>query len=275
MASYRKLLKPLQINTKKYEIEIKQIQFHYKQIHTRHLHNILTMEWESIKSGDLAAAWKMVRMDLGRNLFPGQLVVVPNLQDAAFYNLMVSFTKCKVGVLDKLAMVRPAYQLHGHIADLVDVSDSNMSELLYMCQHPVREEVTWPHYSRTWSKGKRSVTVELAGLTKLVANWTIREGGLVLDTGLEELEGVRKVYIISEVVYAETIRMEVDTGERRVSETLRQRLPVAFSYFKFPVSDEGVVQAARGRGEVDKEAEFLPVGEVDGEESARRTRSKG
>ena len=232
------------------------------------------MDWESIKSGDLVAAWRMVRKDLGRSIFPGELVVVPHLQEAAFYDLMVSFTKCKVGMLDKLARVGPFYQLHGHIVDLVDVCDSNMLELLHMCQHPVVEEVTWPDCRRSWSRGESSVTVELTGLTKLVANWTIGEGGLVLDTSLEELKEVRKVYIISEVVYAETIRVEVDTGERRVSETIRQKMPIAFSYFKFPVTREGVVQAARGRGEVDKEAQFLLVGEVEGDVPARRTRSK-
>ena len=59
-------------------------------------------EKEDGKIEDVASAWRMVRKEVGKELFP-RLVVVPHLQEAAFYDLMVLFTKCQTGMLDKLA----------------------------------------------------------------------------------------------------------------------------------------------------------------------------
>ena len=210
---------------------------------------------ESNKS--LVEAWGMVKKDLGKDLFPGQLVVVPHIQEAAYYNLMVCFTKCQTGVLDKVARVGSFYRLHGHLADLVDVTQTKMAELLFVSEHPVKEEISLPDYSHTWVKDRRTISVELSGLIKLVTNWTINEGSLVLDTGLEELEGVRKLYIISEVVFADRVRVEVTTGEQVLTDQVIQQVPMAFSYMKFPVTTEGVVKGVRGRGDLDREGEFL------------------
>ena len=49
----------------------------------------------------------------------------------------------------------------------------------------------------------------MSGLTKYVTNWTIGAGNLVIDTNMEDLQGINTVYIISEVIYAEKIRVEV------------------------------------------------------------------
>ena len=221
------------------------------------------MDWDSIRGSEpVAAAWRLVRRELAMDL-PGQLVGVPHLPEAAFYDLMVCFTKCPAGVLDKLAGVGPFYRLHGHVADLVDGERTDMQGLLEMCSRPAREDLSMADYSRTWSRGERAITVQLAGLTKLVITWTLTEGGLVLNTAVEELEEVKKVYVISEVVYADVATVTVETEERRVERT-EQQVPVAFSYFKFPVAGDGVVQAARGRGRLDREAEFLLVGGVGG-----------
>ena len=46
-------------------------------------------------------------------------------------------------------------------------------------------------------------------MTKYVTNWTIGAGNLVIDTNMEDLQGINTVYIISEVIYAEKIRVEV------------------------------------------------------------------
>ena len=128
--------------------------------------------------------------------------MVAHLQDAAFYDLMVVFTKCRVGFVDKLVGVAPLYSLHGHLADMVARAATDLPSLLDMCRSPVREGVSWPDFSHTWSRGGRSVTLSLTGLTKLVTNWTMAEGELVLDTRVEGLLEGGKVYIITEVVYA-------------------------------------------------------------------------
>ena len=113
--------------------------------------------------------------------------MVAHLQDAAFYDLMVVFTKCRVGFVDKLVGVAPLYSLHGHLADMVARAATDLPSLLDMCRSPVREGVSWPDFRNTWSRGGRSVTLSLTGLTKLVTNWTMAEGELVLDTRVEGL----------------------------------------------------------------------------------------
>ena len=149
-------------------------------------------------------------------------------------------------------------RLHGHIADLVAADRTGMAELLAVCERPVREAITWTDYHRTWVKGDRSVTVQLTGLTKLVTNWTMTEGSMVIDTSMEELQEVRKVYVISEVVYADKLVVEVDTGEQKLEQQLGPGVPVAFSYFKFPVGRGGALQAGQDRPG-NREVDFLLV----------------
>ena len=38
------------------------------------------------------------------------------------------------------------------------------------------------------------------------------EGNLVIDNSLEDLQGIKTIYIISEVIYAERISVEISVG---------------------------------------------------------------
>ena len=87
-----------------------------------------------------------------------------------------------------------------------------------------------------------------------------QSGMLVMDKSFEELADVAKVYIISEVVFAETVIVEVDTKKKSEASEMK-RIPVAFSYFKFPMNTEGVLQA--GTDKVNKDADFLLIEEIE------------
>ena len=96
--------------------------------------------WDILKQVNLKVAWRLVAKDMSKAFFSSHMVVVPHIEEASFYDLMVSFTKENVGMLEKLAKVGPEYQLHGHISDLVRIQTedghptTNMQELLYTCQ---------------------------------------------------------------------------------------------------------------------------------------------
>ena len=171
---------------------------------------------------------------------------------------MVCFTKCRANVIDKMARVGPVYRLHGHIADLVATEKTDIPELVVMCKHPSKEDISLPNFSRTWTKGDKAIMVKLGGLSKLVTNWTIGEGKLVMDTSIKELTEAGKVYVITEVIYAETVIVEVDSKKVKEAREMK-RIPVAFSYFKFPITSEGVLKPAKDDVGVNKDADFLLI----------------
>ena len=97
------------------------------------------------------------------------------------------------------------------------------------------------------------------------------------------MQGINTIYIISEVIYAQKVRVEVEVGNANMSDEINKRIPVAFSYMKFPMDKMGVVQAAKDTklniaadfqlvGEEDKTNRGLGGGKV--EPVARRTRSQ-
>ena len=150
------------------------------------------------------------------------------------------------------------YRLHGHIADLVATEKTDIPELVAMCKHPSKEDISLPDFSRTWTKGDKAIMVKLGGLSKLVTNWTISEGKLVLDTSIKELTEAGKVYVITEVIYAETVIVEVDSKKMSEAREMK-RIPVAFSYFKFPMSSGGVLKPGKDEPGVNKDADFLLI----------------
>ena len=224
--------------------------------------------WDILKQVNLKVAWRLVAKDMSKAFFSSHMVVVPHIEEASFYDLMVSFTKENVGMLEKLAKVGPEYQLHGHISDLVRIQTedghptTNMQELLYTCQHPSQEQIEITSHRKTWEEGKKSITVEMSGLTKYVTNWTIGEGNLVIDNNVEDLQDITTIYIISEVIYAQKVCVEVEVGKASMSDEINKRIPVAFSYMKFPMDKMGVLQQAKNT-KLNTSAEFQLVEEED------------
>merc|ERR1719153_718706 len=174
-----------------------------------------------------------------------------------------------MGMLEKLVKAGPEYHLHGHVADLVKAYTedkkprSNMQELLYICQNPSEEQIYVKGYRKNWEEGEKSITVEMSDLSKLVTNWAgIGEGSLVIDNRLEDLQGIKSIFIISEVIYADKISVDVKVGTARMSDEIKVKTPVAFSYMKFPVDKLGVLQPAKD-SKLKISADFKLVNEED------------
>ena len=85
------------------------------------------------------------------------------------------------------------------------------------------------------------IHIELNGLRKVVTNWTVESGSLVLDLELKELNGIKFVYIIGEVIYSERVFMEMKLSDGKLADEI-SNVPVAFSYMKFPVDKDGILQ---------------------------------
>ena len=85
------------------------------------------------------------------------------------------------------------------------------------------------------------IQIELNGLRKVVTNWTVESGSLVLDLELKELNGIKFVYIIGEVIYSERVFMEMKLSDGNFADEI-SNVPVAFSFMKFPVDKDGILQ---------------------------------
>ena len=93
-------------------IEQKTNLFHSVQIvYIKRIRKMPDIAWDILKQTDLKVAWRLAVKDMSKEFFSSQMVVVPHIEEASFYDLMVCFTKEKIGVLEKLAKVGPEYQL--------------------------------------------------------------------------------------------------------------------------------------------------------------------
>ena len=78
--------------------------------------------WESLKVPDTHLAWSICSIEMSKTFFSSDMVVVPDIQEAPYFDLLVCFSKPNPkGVMNnvkKLWKKSPDYCLHGHIADL-------------------------------------------------------------------------------------------------------------------------------------------------------------
>ena len=114
----------------------------------------------------------------------------------------------------------------------------------------IKEHMTSTSFSYTWTDdiNLKLVTIKMLGMSKYVLKGNLKQGSLVLDCEKVDLCN-DSVYIISEVVYAEKviIDVQISTKEKFGENTVEidSKIPVAFSYLKFPVDKNGVLLAAK------------------------------
>merc|ERR1712243_160932 len=130
----------------------------------------------------------------------------------------------------------PDYCLHGHISDLIKKRTSDVE---------TSQSDSW----ETISDGiKKQIKIQLHGMSKEVINWSqLDEGDLVFDREVLDLEGRRTLFIITEVIYAKKIQIQVSV-DKETNETSfgkNKKIPIAFSYMKFPMDKHGVLKQAK------------------------------
>ena len=121
----------------------------------------------------------------------------------------------------------------------------------------------WIRNQRHTSGGRRSpdgqkeIKIKFDGLSREVINWaSLNEGDLILNI---DLSGRRRIYIIADVVYASktSISVKIDSTER--AEKVTFKIPVAFSYAKFPIDPNGELKQVVEEKDFNVACSFAPT----------------
>ena len=205
-----------------------------------------SINWNKLDSANPIVAWSILAQEISDKIFSGTLLAVPAIDQASYYDLMVCFSK-----ISHFWQLTPTYRLLGHFMDISTPAKNEM-ELMEVLRNPLKEDLN-STYSYTWTNNK-SVTIKMSGMTKYLLNWNLKEGSLVLDSEKVDLRN-ESVYVISEVVYAEQVIIDVQVNKDSVVDRKIMNImlacdacslfPVAFAYLKFPVDKNGVLLAAQ------------------------------
>ena len=200
-----------------------------------------SIDWNKLNSPSaIDVSWSILAPEISDKFFSGTLIAVPNINDADYFDLMVCFSKISY------FWQRTTFRLLGHFLDISAPArkDHNMNQLWDILRNPLKEDLNSTSYSHTWTdEKKKSISIRMTGLSKYEVNWNIPHGSLALDCEKVDLCN-KSVYVISEVVYAEKVIIDVQVNKKNIIEK-RNKIPVAFSYLKFPVDDNGVLLAAK------------------------------
>ena len=231
------------------------------------------INWNELTSTDPADAWSLSSVEIAKELFNSQMIVVPRLEEAPFFDLMVCFTKPgnKTAIEKVSNLIKGEYdfKLRGHLTDLIDKKvdksrdqGSNLGKTLLACQNTVKADLDQKSLSHEWKSPDESkvVKIKFDGLSREVLNWaSLNEGDLIFDI---DLSGRKRMYIISDVVYASktSIMVKVDGSER--AEKVSLKIPVAFSYAKFPIDQNGKLKQVIDEKEINVASTFAPTKSV-------------
>ena len=211
------------------------------------------INWAILKNSDPKVAWSLVSKEISDQFFAGTLLTVPTLEDASYFDLMVCFSRINSNIVSKITMSKPEFRLHGHFLDIA--ADKHVLESL---GNPLKEDLNLTSYSYKWTdRNSKSITIKMEGMKKYVMNWNLDGRRLVLDSEKVDLRK-ENVYVISEVVYADKIIVEVQISNSANVLQIENQIPVAFSYMKFPVDKNGVLLPAQDT-KIKLDAVFEPV----------------
>ena len=233
--------------------------------HTYLINIVMGIRWNELTSTDPQEAWCLSSVEIAKELFKSKMIVVPGLEEAPFFDLMVCFTKPgNKTAIDKMSnLIKGEYdfQLRGHLTELIDKSKqgSNLDKTLLACKNTVKADMDKKSLSHEWKSpdGSKVINIKLGGLSKEVINWaSLNEGDLIFDI---DLSGRKRMYVISEVVYASktSIMVKVDGLERE--EKVSLKIPVAFSYAKFPIDKNGELKQVIDEKEIRVDSTFAPT----------------
>ena len=160
------------------------------------------IKWNELTSTNPQVTWSLSSVEIAKELFKSEMMVVPRLEEAPFFDLMVCFTKPgNKTAIDKVSnLIKGEYdfKLRGHLTDLIDSSNdqgSNLYKVLLACNNTVKAYMDKKSLSHEWISpdGSKAVKIELDGLSKEVINWTsLNEGDLIFDI---DLSGRKRMYV--------------------------------------------------------------------------------
>ena len=223
------------------------------------------IKWNELVSTNLKEAWCLTSVEIAKEFFNSKMIVVPRLDEAPFFDLMVCFTKPgNKTALEKVSNLFKGeydFQLRGHLTDLIDKSEqgSNLGKVLLACKDTVKADMEGESLSHEWKSpdGNKVVEIKFEGLSKKVINWaSLNEGALIFDINLS---GRKRLYIISEVVYASKTSIRVTVDGTETAKNVSFKIPVAFSYAKFPIDKNGKLKQVVDEEELNVASTFAPT----------------
>ena len=221
------------------------------------------IKWNELVSTDPETAWSLVSVKMAKEMFKSELIVVPRIDEAPYFDLMVCFSKTEnKTALEKLSTFFKGeydFQLRGHLTDLIDKSGTSLDKVFQACKNSVKADVDKKSMMYEWKSpdGQKEIKIEFDGLSREVINWaSLNEGDLILNI---DLSGRRRIYIIADVVYASktSISVKIDGTERAEKVTLK--IPVAFSYAKFPIDPNGELKQVVEEKDFNVACSFAPT----------------
>ena len=216
-----------------------------------------SISWEDLKTSDTELAWTACSVEMSKSFFSSDMVVVPDILEANYYDLLVCFSKPNPKgnyIWDNISKFWKNKEdvdfiLHGHISDLIKRPNTNIKALAQASKNTIAADID-PTQSDVWETKTdgihKQIKIDFQGMSKEVINWAqFSEGDLVLERALFDLEGRRTLFIITEVVYAKKVSIEAIVDGKINTQESSGKIPIAFSYMKFPIDKFGILKQAQ------------------------------
>ena len=192
------------------------------------------IKWNELVSTDPKTAWSLTSVEIAKDMFKSEMIVVPRIDEAPYFDLLVCFSlSVNKTALEKISnFLKGDYDFHlrGHLTDLLDSSSegSDLDKVFLACKNSVKADVDQKSMTHEWKSpdGQKEVKITFDGISREVINWaSLNEGDLIFNIDLS-----------SET----SISVKIDGTER--AEKVNLKIPVAFSYAKFPINQNGEIK---------------------------------
>ena len=106
------------------------------------------IKWNELTSTDPQEAWCLSSVEIAKELFKSEMIVVPRLEEAPFFDLMVCFTKpgnkTAIDMVSNLIRGDYDFMLRGHLTNLIDKSSdqgSDLDKVLLACKKTIKADI--------------------------------------------------------------------------------------------------------------------------------------
>ena len=207
------------------------------------------INWSELESADVRLGWSLCRTSISRHFFDSSMVVIPipMIQEADEFDLMTCFTKPDTDLNSEL--LYQDFDMKGKLADLLLTAHNEEGRTSHMAKMsdvlPQKEEfeVKVDAFCFQNADANKSVEVDFTNLEKEKVDLSeFDKGQVVFNMEKLNMGGRRRLYVITEVIYADGMHVLVTVDGQSVHKRVNgRRMPVAFAYTKFQIFTTGVL----------------------------------
>ena len=155
-------------------------------------------------------------------------LMIPNIEDPFEFDLLQCFS---------LSRSEPRqFTAVGHFLNIAD-----RNTLLGFPTNRLEGSLDFNRLELTKEDDRMTVTIKVTveGLRKHQVDWDC-DGPMMLDIDKVDLRG-SSIYVISEIIVAETVHMNVDVVNFGRTSYETEMIPISFSLLKYPVDEDGIL----------------------------------